>query len=70
MARHALHTGAPRAPEVPERTDRLLLRATESPASGKGATLPRFKHAMDAYRQNMDARRTLMAGPFLIDTHA
>jgi hypothetical protein len=48
----------------------MYYRATESMASGSSVALPRFKHALDVYHQNMDARRTLMAGPLFVDTYA
>jgi len=70
VRRHGLPTGAPRVQEALERTDKLVLRTTESLASGKGVTLPRFNHAFDVYQQNMDTRRTLLAGPLYIDTYA
>jgi len=53
-------------------TPAVAYRATESLglASARSADLPRFGHALDLYRQNMDARRTLSAGPLFVDTYA
>ena len=50
--------------------EEVALRATESLASGPLADLSRFGRALDLYRQNMDARRTLLTGPLFIDTYA
>jgi hypothetical protein len=51
-------------------TDKPVYRTTESLASGESVILPRFGHALDAYRQNMDARRILLSHPFFVDTYA
>jgi hypothetical protein len=65
---------SPRAawtPEVREIADKPVYRATESLAAGTGVVLPRFKHALDVYQQNTDARRTLLTGQaFFVDTYA
>lgn len=45
-------------------------QATELLASGKRVKLPHPKWAIDLYRKNIDARRTLFAGPFFVDTYA
>ncbi len=71
VRRDSLSPRVDRVPEVREETDKpVLYKATESLASGKGVVLPRFKRAVDSYQQNMDARRTLMAGPLFVDTYA
>jgi hypothetical protein len=59
-----------KANEVREMADKPSFRPTENLASGKGVALPRFRHALDVYQQNMDARRTLLSGPFFVDTYA
>lgn len=56
--------------ELREGTDKPVYRMTESLATSKGVTLPRFGHAIDVYRQNMNAERTLRSGPLFVDTYA
>jgi hypothetical protein len=44
--------------------------ASEILASGKRIKLPHPRWAIDLYRKNIDARRTLFSGPFFVDTYA
>jgi hypothetical protein len=68
--RYSMPSEVAEVPDPRERTDKPAFRTTESLASGKGVALPRFMHALDVYQQNMDAQRTLLAGPLFIDTYA
>jgi hypothetical protein len=62
--------GVPQIREQLEQADTPVLKATEIVPSDKSTGPSRFGHALDVYRQNMDSRHTLSAGPRFIDTYA